>query len=479
MEEIYKFLDKAQGITSDSRKVKTGYVFVAYSGVSVDGHNFIQTAVEKGAVVVVGERDLELSVPYVKVDNARLALAKMWARWYGNPEKNLMLIGVTGTDGKTTTATIIYEILKSSGIEVGLISTVSARVGANVIETGLHTTTPDPDMFFMLLKKMVDAKCKYVVVETTSHALVQHRDGEVSYEIGVLTNLASEHLDLHGDIETYAEAKSRLFKRSLVSLINELSDWKEYFANASIGKVLTYNPMKEIRRTSVLVKKEKMIQRFELRYLNRWVRITSELPGRYNQENILASAKVTEAVGVDGKSFARGVSSVKQVRGRFELVKNSLGLHIVVDFAHTDQAIRNILSVVNKDFKGSGMVITVFGCIGERGQSKRAPMGKEACLLSDRVIVTMDDPRKESMSSIFSEIEVGCKEAGGVFGVDYFRIDDRENAIREAILSASPGDWVMILGKGHEQSINIKGKELPWDDVKVVKKILKENGRKS
>ncbi len=480
MDEIYDYLKKAKGIASDSRKVKKGYIFVAYKGVYVDGHDFIEQAKNNGAILIVGEIESRTTIPYIKVNNARLCLAKLWARWYGNPEEELKLIGVTGTDGKTTTSTLIYEILKMAGYKVGLISTVSARIGSVEIDTGFHTTTPDPDLFFSLLKKMAEIGCEYAVIETTSHSLAQYRDAEVHYEIGVFTNIANEHLDLHGSIEAYIEAKGRLFQRSEVSILNKKSDQLDFFTSVSKGKVITYDHTNEIRRGIYKVERERMLQGFEMIYENKWLNITTELPGKYNQENILAAAKVAEVLKIDSKKLVEGIASVKKVRGRFELVKNLLGLHIVVDFAHTDQAIHNVLSVVKNDFKGDGKLITIFGCIGERGRSKRKMMGKEACLLSDLVIVTADDPRKDSMDDIFLDIEIGCRSVGGVVNETYFRIDDREEAIRFAITKlASPGDWVMVLGKGHEQSINIGGRELPWDDVKIIKRVLKNYGRKS
>lgn len=428
---------KIKGVQTDSREVKKGDIFVAYKGVAVDGHDFVAQAIEKGAVAVVGERKMELPVPYYQVKNGRLAWAQLVAAFYGNPEKKLKIIGVTGTDGKTTTVNLIFSILQAAGKKTGMVSTIAAKIGGKEKDTGLHTTSPDPAVLWSFLKEMVDAGCEFAVLEVTSHGLEQERLGEIEFEIGVLTNVASDHLELHGSRENYLKAKAKLFERSRVSVLNEKSWGLEYLKKVAKGKVVTYT-------------------------------------GRdYIEENQEAARMVGRELGIDEKTIEKGIESLGQLAGRFERVENKLGIKTIVDFAHTEQGMRAVLGRVRKMKKKGERVIVVFGCNGERDRTKRAPMGRAACELADLVVVTTEDPRRESVEQIFGDIEVGCREAGGVLNKTYWREDDRRKAIEMAIHElAKKGDWVVCLGKGHEQSMNINGVETPWDEVGVVREIL-------
>lgn len=436
-------------VQTDSRKVKKGDVFVAYKGVSVDGHDFIDQAIENGAVKVIGERDLNLKVPYQRVENGRLAWAQEVAKFYKNPETKLKIIGVTGTDGKTTTTNLIYQILKAAGKKVGMVSTINAIVGDKKIETGLHTSSLDPDELWKILAQLVKQKTEYVVLETTSHGLAQDRFGKIIFEVGVITNLAHDHLEFHKTIDEYAKAKAILMAKSKISVINNQINQKEIFVNAARGNVIFYD-----------LKSDDLND------------IKTSLQGDYNKENILAAIKTAEVLGIDREATRRGIANLKNLKGRFEMVPNKLGINLVVDFAHTEQGLKNVLSLVRKEKLEKGrQLVVVFGCNGERDRSKRAPMGKVASELADRVIITTEDPRKERVDQIFSDIELGCLQTRKN---NYERVDDRKEAIKMAIGLAKKGDWVLFLGKGHEQSMNFKGVETPWNEVEVVRESLGE-----
>jgi len=463
-------------IKTDSRKVEAGDVFIAYEGVFIDGHDFIESAINKGAVVVVGERKMSLSVPYFQVEDGRLAWARMVSNWYGNPERKLKIIGVTGTDGKTTTVNLIYSVLRAAGKRTGMVSTINAKIGKEDLDTGLHTTSPDPDVLWRFLNLMVEKRMEYAVLEVTSHALEQKRFGNIKFDVGVLTNLTHDHLELHGNIQKYMKAKGKLFEKSEVSVLNFRSNGKEYFKNMSKGEVKEYDWKREVRKVVYSGLKEgKTKQRGEIRYGSEWLEIETNLLGDYNWENILAAGKVSESLGIRSGDFKEGVEKIKRLKGRLELIKSKKGINVMVDFAHTENALKEVIGLVKEKLLEKGKkIIVVFGCNGEKDRSKRALMGRVACELADTVIVTTEDPRRESVDQIFEDIERGCVKGGGVLNENYFREDDREKAIKMGIEMAKKGDWVLCLGKGHEQSMNIDGVEESWDEVEKVKEILRE-----
>jgi len=462
-------------ITPDSRKVKNGTLFVAYSGVTLDGHDFINQAIGSGAVVVVGEKDLKLSVPYFRAANGRLAWAKMVANSYDNPEKKLTIIGVTGTDGKTTTTNLIYQMLLSAGVKAAMVSTIKAVIAGKEFDTGLHTSSPDPDILWEWLSEMVRAGQTHVVLETTSHGLAQYRFGDIKFDVGVLTNLAHDHLEFHKTIEAYRDAKTLLFKNSMVSVINDCSMESEYFKSKAAGKVVSYDVGKDIKNISYIEKSSAIWQEFEIKIYDGWKKVRTRLLGEYNLENILGASKAANEVGVSEKDILAAIERFETLPGRFQVIPNDKGFRTIVDFAHTEQGLASVIGLVKNHLRKEGeQIIVVFGCNGDRDQSKRAPMGRVACELADLVVVTTEDPRKESVDQIYSQIEGGCLAGGGVFNKTFFREDDRGKAIDMAINKlAKKGDWVLFLGKGHEKSMNIGGVETPWDEVSVVSGKLK------
>lgn len=460
-------------VVSDSRKVQPGSIFVAYSGVAIDGHNFVPQAVKAGAVAVVGEKKLSLSLPYFRVKNGRLAWARMVANLSGNPEKKLKFIGVTGTDGKTTTTNLIYQMLLRGGIRAAMVSTIKAVIGDEEYDTGLHTSSPDPDILWGWLAEIVAAGQTHVVLETTSHGLAQYRFGEIKFDVGVLTNLAHDHLEFHKTIEGYRDAKAMLFENSAVSVINECSQEADFFKGRAAGKVIGYDAKKETRLIEYGEDSKGFFQEGEIKLGGVFRKIKTRLLGEYNLENILAASKAAVELGVSDEAIINAVETMEPLPGRFQKVANKKGIRAIVDFAHTEQGLRSVVSLVGNHLRKEGeRIIVVFGCNGERDQTKRAPMGRAAGQLADLVVVTTEDPRRESVEAIYRQIEDGLLSAGGVLGETFFREDDRGAAIGLALGLAKKGDWVLFLGKGHEKSMNIGGVEYPWDEVVEVAKRL-------
>jgi len=458
-------------ITPDSRKVKSGTIFVAYSGVEVDGHDFIDQAIEKGAVAVVGEKPIgDLAVPYFQVRNGRLAWAKMVANFYDNPEKKLTIIGVTGTDGKTTTTNLIYQMLIAAGIKAAMVSTIKAVIGDKEYDTGLHTSSPDPDVLWQWLVQIVATGQTHVVLETTSHGLAQYRFGDIKFDVGVLTNLAHDHLEFHKTFENYRDAKALLFEKSKVSVINECSAEVEYFKSKAAAKAISYDVRKEIRGV-VHQDGDEIWQEFEMQVGEEWRKVKTRLLGDYNLENVLAAARTVTELGVSEKYILAAIAEFEPLAGRFQVIVNDRGFRAIVDFAHTEQGIRSVLGMVREHLrKDDERIVAVFGCNGGRDQSKRAPMGKAACELADMVVVTTEDPRKEPVEQIYKQLEEGCLAAGGVLNKTFFREDNRRKAIDFAINKlAKKGDWLLFLGKGHEKSMNVGGVETPWDEASIVR----------
>lgn len=462
------------GVETDSRKIKPGDVFVAYKGVGVDGHKYIEEAIKRGAVAVVGEEELKLAMPYRRVENGRLAWAEMMASWYDHPEKKLKFIGVTGTDGKTTTVNLIWAILKEASKKVAMSSTVGARIGKKIISSGqLQTGSPSPDVLFELLKEMVEADIEYVVLETTSHGLDQDRLGEIVFEIGVITNLTSDHLEYHGSVGRYRWVKAKIIGKSKKVVLNELGGGYEYFKRKAGKKAVSFNRKKETRNVGYISLGGRVKQEFEILYRGKWVKVKTLLLGDYNLNNILAASKVAEIMRVKKEDFVGAVNKFVGVEGRLVILPNKKGINAVVDFAHTEQGLMGILGLVDKRLKKKGeKIIVVFGCNGDRDRTKRAPMGKVAAKMADVVVVTNEDPRYEDPEQIFKDIEKGLNKGGMRLGKDYFREDDRQKAIEKAIKMAKKGDWVLCLGKGHEKRIEIAGKYLDWNEKQALENIL-------
>jgi UDP-N-acetylmuramoyl-L-alanyl-D-glutamate--2,6-diaminopimelate ligase len=461
-------------ITSDSRHVTPGALFVAYPGVSLDGHRFIEDAIQKGAAAVVGEADVSTGqVPYVRVPNGRQALAHLCAAWHGFPARRLVMIGVTGTDGKTTTANLIHSILDAAGINAGMISTVNAIIGGQACDTGLHTTTPDAPDLQRYLAQMVQAGQTHCVLETTSHGLAQHRVDGCEFDVGVLTNITHEHLDLHGSFEAYRAAKARLFEMVTAStrkgypktvVLNAGDPSYAFLRDASQGVELAL---------SYGLTDDAQVYARDVAYRpdsTRWLAVTpwgqfelqSRLVGEFNVLNALAAVGVGLALGLPSEAIQDGVAAMAGVPGRMERLDEGQDFLAIVDFAHTPNSLEKALAAARQ--MTAGWVIVAFGAAGLRDPYKRGPMGQVAARLADKIVITAEDPRTESLDEIMAAIAAGCAAEGCREGEDFWRITDRAEALRFATRLARPGDVVIACGKGHEQSMCFGTTEYPWDD---------------
>ena len=475
-----------RSIQSDSRQVGPGDLFVAIPGVSVDGHRFVPEALRAGARALVLERDLPglEGTPRAIVPDAREAFAYMHAALRGFPGRHLRVVGITGTDGKTSTTRLVAGILSEAGFAVGTIDSVSATIAGMESPTGFHTTTPDAPEVQAYLADMVSAGVQYAVVETTSHGLAQHRVAAVEYDVAAVTNITHEHLDFHGSLDGYRQAKARLF-RSLatsyrkpgvdkVSVINRDDSSYELLKDIPTDRRYTYGlgPDADFRATRVDVSPRGL--HLEISTPSGSFSATSPLVGRYNAYNILAAVAVAWSQEVPVEALAAGIARVHGVVGRMERIDAGQPFTAIVDFAHTPNAMDQALQTARE--LTEGQVIVVLGSAGLRDVAKRAWMGEIAGRLADRVIITAEDPRTESLEQIMAQVAEGCERAGKREGQGYWRIGDRAEAISAAVEMARPGDLVIACGKGHERSMCFGTIEYPWSDQDAMRQSLARLG---
>jgi len=476
------------GIALDSRKVKPGHIFVALTGGSADGHEFIAAAVANGAAAVVGTRpasDFSLQVPYLQVADARRALAWISAAFYDFPARKLTVIGVTGTDGKTTTVNLLFQILKNQGLRVGIISTVNAVIGDEIVDTGFHVTTPEAPDVQNYLSQMVDAGLSHVILETTSHGLAQERVTACEYDIGVVTNITHEHLDYHGSYEAYRSAKGRLFQflsetqpkpqgNPRLAVLNRDDRSYDYLDQLVAGVKVTYGFNSESSLCAEDLSYTPSGMHFKTVIAGKHaVQVDSHLVGRYNVSNILAAMSAAVfGLGVSLEQAVAGVEQLEQIPGRMEPIHLGQDFTAIVDFAHTPNALERTLETAREIT--SGRVIAVFGSAGLRDREKRRMMADVSARLADISILTAEDPRTESLEGILNEMALAAAEQGAVEGQTYFCVPDRGEAIRVAVNLARPGDLVLAMGKGHEQSMCFGVTEYPWDDRTALRAALAE-----
>jgi UDP-N-acetylmuramoyl-L-alanyl-D-glutamate--2,6-diaminopimelate ligase len=481
------------GVTHDSRRVSPGSVFVALRGQKVDGLSFASQAVARGAVAIVAEQQpvSPLAVPVVVVPNARLALALLAAEFYGHPSRQMQVIGITGTNGKTTTSYLAQAIFEAAGIRCGLMGTVAYRIGDRTVEA--TRTTPEAPEVQALMRQMVEAGCGACLMEVSSHALALHRVDGIRFAAGVFTNLTRDHLDFHADMEDYFAAKRRLFtllpeEASAVINVDDprgpaLADSLTSPADTAPGPASAEaTSRKKARAISYGIVKTADVSpgplsfslsglHFDVRTPQGTVKVRSRLVGRPNVYNILAAVAVTSALGVPLEAIERGLATLPGVPGRFELASSPEDdITVVVDYAHTDDALRNLLETARA--MATNRLITVFGAGGDRDRTKRPLMGMVAARLSDTVVITSDNPRSEDPARIIEEVKRGADAETRQSNAEIVTVVDRGEAIARAVRNAAPRDVVLIAGKGHEKYQEIGGRTLPFDDVAVAREAL-------
>jgi len=460
------------GITYSSRLVQPEFLFVAMKGERTDGLNFLDESLERGAVAVLSDRQMpdNFTRSWIQVDDARLALALCAANFYGHPSKEIEVVGITGTKGKTTVTYILEEILKKGGYQPGVLGTITYRGPKG--ELSAERTTPEAPDLQRMLREMVEAGATHCVMEVSSHALELHRVTGIEFRVTVFTNLSGEHLDYHQSMEKYFLAKKKLFllpAEKRIAVINSDDPWGQKLSSHLPAGVITFGtePNAMIRAESFAFSKNGITA--DIRYPAGKTSVQSALLGRPNLYNIMAATACALTLNIPIHAIKEGVASLRGVPGRFEKIENSLGIQVFVDYAHTDDPLKNLLETARELCEGR--LILVFGAGGDRDKTKRARMGEVAGTHADWTIITSDNPRSEDPLAIISDIKVGIQKTGpSKYSVE----PDRKKAIQEALVLAKKGDCVLVAGKGHETYQIIKEKVLPFDDAEVIRGILKE-----
>lgn len=470
VEEIIGSDDKIiTDVVSDSRKVTTGSLFVAVRGTQVDGHKFIPLLQYSGVAAIVCEElpeFLETSITYIKVSNSAIALGNLASEWWDNPSRKLKLVGVTGTNGKTTTATLIYEMARLMGYKAGLLSTVCNYIETEAIPT--NQTTPDPLTINELLHRMVEAGCSYASMEVSSHAAHQHRIAGLHFTGGIFSNLTRDHLDYHKTVEAYLQAKKSFFDglpKSAFALTNIDDKVGEVMLQNTQAKKCTYSLRTRADFMGRII--ESRLDGTTMTFNGREVEVL--FTGKFNAYNLTAVYGASILLGWDVEEVLVNMSRLVPVAGRFQAFHSPKGYTAIVDYAHTPDAVVNVLQAIKEVIGTKGSIITVVGAGGNRDKGKRPIMAREAVLRSDRLILTSDNPRDEDPLDILHDMEEGLDIEGKKKTLS---IADRREAIRTACALAQPGDVILIAGKGHEDYQEIKGVKHHFDDREVVKDIF-------
>lgn len=457
------------GIEIDSRKIKDGNAFIAIKGTQTDGHDYISKAIELGAKAIVCEKlpeSIAEGVSYAIFNDTEDAVGKIATTFYGNPTEKLDLVGVTGTNGKTTIATLLYNMFRAFGYKVGLISTVCNYIDGEAIPT--EHTTPDPITLNQLLGRMADEGCKYAFMEVSSHSVAQKRIGGLKFAGGIFTNLTRDHLDYHKTVENYLKAKKAFFDglpKTAFALTNADDKNGMVMVQNTKAKVATYS-----LRTMADFKGKVLEDGFEGMLLDiNNTEVNVQFIGRFNAYNLLAVYGAANLIGKKPEDILLQLSTLKPVSGRFDSLRSPEGYTAIVDYAHTPDALTNVLDAIHDVLKGRGKVITVVGAGGNRDKGKRPIMAKESVRQSDKVIITSDNPRFEEPQDIINDMLAGLNKDEMKKVV---AITDRKEAIRTACMMASQGDVILIAGKGHENYQDIKGVKYHFDDKEIVREIF-------
>ncbi len=457
-----------QNVAYDSRKVEEKGLFVAVSGFATDGNRFIPMALEKGAVAVVTAKKPEGEVPYILVENDRKALAMLGANWFGHPAKSMTMVGITGTNGKTSSTLLIKQVLeKVKGAKVGLIGTMENLIGDEVIPT--ERTTPESFELQALFARMRDAGCQYVVMEVSSHAIALERVGGIHYDVAAFTNLTEDHLDFHKTMEAYCDTKAELFRRCHRAVLNRDDQWFDRMAKGATAKIMTCSAKESGDLYAENAELHSDGVSFEAVYGENRVSVRLPIPGKFTVYNALTVLGVCIQLGISLEDAGKALATATGVKGRVEVVPTpGKDFTVLIDYAHTPDGLENVLSSV-KDFC-KGRLIAVFGCGGDRDPIKRPIMGKIGVEIADIAVITSDNPRTENPMDIIGDILKGVENAGK----NYVVIENRVKAIHYAMDIAEKHDIIVLAGKGHETYQEINHVKHHLDEREVVAEHLAE-----
>jgi UDP-N-acetylmuramoyl-L-alanyl-D-glutamate--2,6-diaminopimelate ligase len=476
-----------EGVQHDSRLAARGDLFVAIPGFRVDAHRFISEAAGRGAVAAIVQRDhaaewrgVAEGLAVIAVDDSRIALAEAAAWFYRHPGRELAVIGITGTDGKTTTSYLVTSVLEAAGARVGRLGTVDVQIAGETDPNLSRLTTPEANEVQRILRRMVEAGCEYAVVESTSHGLALHRLDQVEYDVALMTNVTGDHLDFHETFEAYREAKALLFEALDLSadkgfpktaIVNADDSSAHFMLARTNAEPLQYGM--ESHEAEVLARNVHLrADGSDFRLITPYgsVEASIRLPALFNVSNALAAACAGLAAGIDLQTIVQGLAACPGVPGRMERVHAGQPFEVIVDYAHTGESVRKVLEVLRDVCRGR--LIIVVGAAGDRDPGRRFGVARAAANGADFAVFTSEDPRNEDPAAIVREIGKHAESAGRTPGEDFLEVEDRREAIREAFRRAQPGDLVLICGKGHEQSIIYGDEPRPWDDRKVAREEL-------
>ena len=473
-----------RSLAYDSRKAGAGSLFVAVGGFHRDGHEFVADAVGRGAIAVVAGRAVEASVPLAVVPDTRAALADLAAELFDHPTRRLNVVAVTGTDGKTTTVHLVSDVLEAGGERTGFATTVDFKLAGHAWQNETRQSTQEAVEIQEFFAELLVAGGTWGVLEATSHALALRKVRGTEIDVAVFTNLSPEHLDFHGTLQGYLDAKAVLFEMLGASadkgvpktavLNADEPHWRYLADRAAPAQLLTYGIDAHADVQGGIASANAKGSRIRIAAEGQEVELVLPLVGRFNVHNALAAAAAGIAAGVPLSAAKTALESAKPVRGRMERVDAGQPFTVIVDYAHTPESLDKVLSLLRPLTKGR--LITVFGSAGERDRAKRPRLAEVAARYADLFVITQEDPRLEDPRTILSEIEAGAIGAGKRRGEEYLVIDDRAEAVREAIRRAQPGDIVLLAGKGHEGSIIVGEAKLPWDEAGAARAVLRELG---
>lgn len=453
-------------VCANSRDVENGAAFVAIKGFQTDGHKYIDNAIEKGASAIITEEYIDADIAQIVCKNTRKALAYAGAKFYGEPAKSFKLIGVTGTNGKTTTTYLVKSVLEFKGYKVGLIGTNQNMIGDKVLET--ERTTPESIDLHRLFKQMADENVDYVIMEISSHSLSLDRVYGLEFEVGAFTNLTQDHLDFHETMENYAKAKSQLFKMCKIGIVNGDDEYVDTITDGATCKVVKYgmNKKNTLEAKNISYSQKGVLFDVETPFGKNQIRLN--IPGKFSVYNALASIAICQHLGIGIGDIAKALMITNGVVGRAEIVNIPVNYTVMIDYAHTPDGLENIINTV-KGFC-TGRVVTVFGCGGDRDRTKRPIMGEIAGKLSDFCVVTSDNPRSENPSAIIEDILVGIKNTD----VPYEVVENRRDAIKYAMENAQENDVIILAGKGHETYQILNNGTIEFDERKIIREIFDE-----